>query len=177
MFQNIRIFYVLLTFSLLVFSCKKEENNLALPPLTPYDYAQGVWYLESDCQDIPSGFEFINELLPESVDIEGEGNGSLSLTILDTIILYGNINDTGYIVMEEQELFSFDTTILGVFSLTIPFTVSGDGIIASQDSGYVDLDYAVTVPSLPIPIPGLESFEFSCTVTLFREDEGEEPGE
>ena len=175
MAKNSQIFITLFIFLILIFSCKKEEEKKSLKPLKPYDYAQGVWYLESDCQDIPSGFGFINEILPEDVDIEGEGEGLLSLTTLDTIVLYGDINDTGYIVIEEQELFSFDTIILGFFPLNIPFTVSGSGVIASQDSGYVNLDYAVTVPPLPISLGGLQSFDFSCIVRLSRDYEGEDP--
>ena len=177
MAKNPQIFITLFISLILIFSCKKEEEKRSSKP---YDYAQGIWYLESDCQNIPTGFGFINEILPEDVDIEGEGEGLLSLTTLDTIVLYGDINDTGYIVIEEQELFSFDTIILGFFPLNIPFTVSGSGVIASQDSGYVNLDYAVTVPPLPISLGGLQSFDFSCFVRLSRDyedEEQEDPGE
>ena len=172
MAKNSQIFITLFISFILIFSCKKEEEKRSLKP---YDYAQGIWYLESDCQDIPAGFGFINEILPEDVDIKGEGEGLLSLTTLDTIVLYGDINDTGYIVIEEQELFSFDTIILGFFPLNIPFTVSGSGLIASQDSGYVNLDYAVTVPPLPISFGGLQSFDFSCVVRLSRDYDDEDP--
>ena len=77
------------------------------------------------------------------------------------------INDAGYIVIAQQELFSFDTTLGGILPITVSFEVSGSGIIASQDSGNMDLDYSVT-PSLPLP--GFESLDFSCTVILSRED-------
>ena len=172
MSNRITLFF-LLSFLLVISSCKKNKED---EQQLPYDYAQGTWFFESECPDIPAGFEFIEDILPESVNIQGEGDGLLSLTIVDTITIYGNINDTGYIIVEEQELFSFDTIIGGFFPLSIPFTVSGSGIIASQDSGRVNLDYSATVPSLPIPIPGFESFDFSCTAFLSRE-EGEDPGE
>jgi len=186
-----KIFIIVIISSLLVTSsCKKEEeiiegckdsaamnfNATATSNdgscIFAYDIAQGTWFFESQCADIPSGFEFINDILPESVDIDGEGDGVLSLTILDTITIYGSINDAGYIVIAQQELFSFDTTVGGFIPITVSFEVSGSGIIASQDSGNMDLDYSAT-PSLPLP--GFENLDFSCNVVLSREDE--EPGE
>ncbi len=166
MVKNYQIFII---FLILISSCKKEEEQPK--PLKPYDYAQGIWYFDSECPDAP--FPGIEEILPSNVNVEGEGNGSLSLTIEspigESVVVFGTIDNDGNVNVAEQNLFSIDTTIAG-FPVTAPILVSGDGQITSPDSGNLVLNYSANAGGF------FELFNFSCTVDLFREED-EDPGE
>ena len=143
-----------------------DDSSCEFP--TPYDFAQGTWFFESECEGMPSQIP-LDDILPESVDIEGEGNGTLSLTILDTVTIFVIIDEVGNITVESQEILSFDTAVAG-FAVTVPILVSGTGLIESEESGEMFLNYSATEP-----IVGFEIFNFNCEVDLKREDE--DPGE
>ena len=168
MTRNLQFLTTFLIFVVFLFSCKKEKEE----PLKPYDFAQGVWYFDSECPDAP--FPGIEEILPSNVNIEGEGNDSLSLTIEspigDSVIVFGIIDNDGNVNVAEQALFSIDTNIAG-FPVTAPVLVSGNGQITSPDLGNLVLNYSANAGGL------FELFNFTCTVDLFRAEEGEEPGE
>ena len=91
--MNKRISF-LLSLCLIIFSCKKDDKDDK--DSTPYDFAQGIWFFESECEGMPTEIP-LDDILPESVDIEGEGDGVLSLTILDTVTILGDIDDIGNI--------------------------------------------------------------------------------
>ena len=125
-----------------------------------YDIAQGIWYFDSECPNAP--FPGIEDMLPSNVNVESAGNNSLSLIIEspigEPVTVLGTIDNDGNINVAEQALFSIDT--LGV---QVPILVSGDGQITSQASGLLDLNYSATFAIV-------ELFDFSCIVTLFREE-------
>ena len=161
---------------MIISSCKKEvdgcTDSSAMNYLSDatsndgscifaYDIAQGVWYFDSECSNPP--FPGIEDLLPSSVDVEGEGNNSLSLTIEssigESVTVFSTIDNDGNVDVDEQVLFSIDT-----LGFQVPVLVSGNGTITSQDSGNLELNYSANA------VGSIELFDFTCKVNLFREE-------
>ena len=144
---------------ILIASCKKDD-------LTPYDNAQGIWFFTSVCEG--STADEFQDILPNSINVEGEGEGQLSVTFLDSISVTASIDDNGNVIISEQALSSFDYEVIEGFPIEIELEVSGNGVIDSYDSGILNLEYSI----------GLLG-SFTCVADLFREepideDEGEE---
>ncbi len=120
-----------------------------------YDIAQGNWNIDPDCDDLPIPGVSLEDILPESIEVQGAGNNTLFIDI-DGIQVTGDIDNDGNIVANEQTV-QIDVG-LGV---PTPVQVSGDGKIESEDAGYMDLTY-----SFEIPILGSQST--SCYIILSR---------
>lgn len=171
----ITFYIIMLIMIMIVSSCKKEIDGCTDSSamnysaeatsndgscIFAYDIAQGIWYFDSACPDAP--FPGIEDLLPSSVDIEGEGNNLLSLTIEspigESVTVFSTIDNDGNVNVDEQALFSIDT-----LGFEVPILVSGNGIITSQDSGDLELNYSANAGVF------IELFDFTCQVDLFRE--------
>ena len=74
-----------------------------------------------------------DSLLPSSVNVEGEGDNLLSLTIEspigESVTVFSTIDNNGNVNVDEQALFSIDT-----LGFQVPVLVSGNGTINSQDN-------------------------------------------
>ena len=117
-----------------------------------YDIAQGIWNITPDCDDLPipiPGLPSLNDIYPESIDVQGQGNNTLFIDI-GVSQLTGEIDNNGVIIVSEQ--------IINVDIGTGPMdvNVSGNGNIESENSGYMNLDYLL----LGLPV--------SCYFTLSR---------
>ena len=117
-----------------------------------YDIAQGIWNITPDCDDLPipiPGLPSLNDIYPESIDVQGQGNNTLFIDI-GVSQLTGEIDNNGVIIVSEQ--------IINVDIGTGPMdvNVSENGNIESENSGYMNLDYLL----LGLPV--------SCYFTLSR---------
>ena len=120
-----------------------------------YDVALGNWNIDPDCDDLPIPGVSLDDILPESIEVQGVGNNTLFIDIDGTQVI-GNIDNDGNIIANEQ-------TVQVDIGLGIPtdVQVSGNGKIESEDAGYMDLTY-----SFEIPILGSQST--SCYIILSR---------
>lgn len=122
-----------------------------------YDIAQGVWNISSDCDDLPIPIPglSLDDLLPESIEVEGAGNNTLFIDI-DGAQVTGSIDNDGNVIASEQ-------TVQIDIGLGIPtdVQVSGNGKIESENTGHMDLTY-----SFDVPILGSQST--SCNIILSR---------
>ena len=176
------IFITIIIISLSISSCKKEEeiiegctdssamnyNSSATSNngscVYAYDIAQGLWFFDFTCDSVSGGIsiDLIKVFLPNSVIVNGVASGELVFN-LDTISISGTINKNGNLLIPEQTLFSFDTTIFGL-PITVPINIDGEGNIASQNQGTLTLNYS-TIDIFPIP-----GFPFTCEAILNREE-------
>ena len=131
--------------------------------LTAYDIAQGVWNIEPDCDEIEIpllGTISLNEQMPETIDVQGNGDNSLSIDMNGSQVS-GDIDNEGNILVSEQ------TMSVDFSGIPIPVQVSGTGKIESEGSGYMDLTYSGQIdiiPNLPIPLP----FSTTCHIILSK---------
>ena len=129
-----------------------------------YEIAQGTWDLTPDCSDLPipipiPGFS-VNDLIPESIDVDGGGGDTLYID-MNGSKFSGIIDSEGNILVDEQ------TISIDFSGAPIPVQVSGEGMIESADLGYMDLKYSGLIdfiPDLPIPVP----FSITCHIDLER---------
>ena len=153
----INFFIYFFVISVIIFSsCNKEEE---VDKSTPYDNVQGLWYYSFECDTLSD--ELIElELLPTSFNVEGEGDGELSLIFFDSLDIIASIDNEGNLVIPEQELFEIPAELVNeLIGLAIPLTlnISGAGYIDSKDIGNLILTYSV-----------ISNFEISCELDLFR---------
>jgi hypothetical protein len=128
-----------------------------------YDIAQGTWNITPNCEDINLpiiGPISLDTILPESIDVQGAGNGSLFIDINGAQIS-GEIDNSGNITVAEQTV-SID---LGL-GIPIPVQISGSGKIESENSGYMDLTFSGEIDLIP-GIPPV-SFNSTCHITLSK---------
>lgn len=166
---------IIISSLVLISSCKKEEeiiegctDSVAMNYNSnatsndgscqyAYDIAQGIWNISSDCDDLPIPIPglSLDDLLPESIEVEGAGNSTLFIDI-DGAQVTGSIDNDGNIIASEQ-------TVQIDIGLGIPtdVQVSGNGKIESENTGYMDLTY-----SFDVPILGSQST--SCNIILSR---------
>ena len=127
------------------YSSDAEEDNGTC--IHAYDLAQGTWNITPNCEDINLpiiGPISLDTILPESIDVQGAGNGSLFIDINGAQIS-GDIDNSGNITVAEQTV-SID---LGL-GIPIPVQISGSGKIESENSGYMDLNFSVSIAPIPI---------------------------
>ena len=172
---------LLVSLTMVITACKKEEQiiegctditatnyqSLATSNdgscIYAYDIAQGTWSISPDCDEIDLGFGdpiSLNDQMPESVDVVGNGDNSLSIEMNGSRVS-GNIDNEGNILVSEQ------TMSVDFSGIPIPVQVSGTGKIESEDSGYMDLIYSGQIdiiPGLPIPLP----FSTTCHIILSK---------
>ena len=128
-----------------------------------YDIAQGTWNITPNCEDINLpiiGPISLDTILPESIDVQGAGNGSLFIDINGAQIS-GDIDNSGNITVAEQTV-SID---LGL-GIPIPVQISGSGKIESENSGYMDLTFSGEIDLIPGFPP--VSFNSTCHITLSK---------
>ena len=132
------------------------DDGSCLPPF--YDIAQGTWSISPDCDnvDILGQTISLNEQMPETIDVQGNGDNSLFIDMNGTQVS-GDIDNEGNIVVNEQ-----DIQIDPGFGFPIDVVVSGSGKIESENSGYMDLTYEFEIPI----VGGTE--EVDCHLTLTK---------
>tara|TARA_B100001142_G_C14338239_1_gene656780 strand:- start:2044 stop:2721 length:678 start_codon:yes stop_codon:yes gene_type:complete len=128
-----------------------------------YDIALGNWGIVPDCEEIDLGFGepiSLNELMPETIDIEGDAANTLYIDMNGSQVS-GEIDNAGNILVSEQ------TISIDFSGTSIPVDVEGTGKVVSDISGYMDLTYSGEIdiiPNLPIPL----SFSATCHIELAR---------
>lgn len=128
-----------------------------------YDIALGNWGIIPDCEEIDLGFGqpiSLNELMPETIDIEGDGANTLYIDMNGSQVS-GEIDNEGNILVSEQ------TISIDFSGTSIPVDVEGTGKVVSDISGYMDLTYSgeiEIIPNLPIPL----SFSATCHIEISR---------
>ena len=130
-----------------------------------YDIAQGTWNITPNCEDINLpiiGPISLDTILPESIDVQGAGNGSLFIDINGAQIS-GDIDNSGNITVAEQTV-SIDLGYLGL-GIPIPVQISGLGKIESENSGYMDLTFSGEIDLIP-GFPA--SFNSTCHIILSK---------
>ena len=165
-----------LVISLVVSSCKKEEVLIDgctdssamnyIPDATSndgsciyaYQVAIGIWNIDPDCDDVDILGQTIslNEQMPETIDVQGNGDNSLFIDMNGTQVS-GDIDNEGNIVVNEQNI-QIDPGL----GFPIDVVVSGSGKIESENSGYMDLTYEFEIPI----VGGTE--EVDCQLTLTK---------
>ena len=165
-----------LVISLAVSSCKKEEVLIDgctdssamnyIPDATSndgsciyaYQVAIGIWNIDPDCDDVDILGQTIslNEQMPETIDVQGNGDNSLFIDMNGTQVS-GDIDNEGNIVVNEQNI-QIDPGL----GFPIDVVVSGSGKIESENSGYMDLTYEFEIPI----VGGTE--EVDCQLTLTK---------
>lgn len=164
----------MLSFVFAVTSCKKEEeiiegctDNSAMnysphansndgSCIFAYDIAQGEWNITPDCDDLPIPIPGIslNDMLPETITVQGQGDNILYIDI-DGEQVTGEINQDGVVVVAPQTI----QVDMGLGPTDV--NVEGNGIIESINSGSMSLNY-----SFDIPFVGSQSI--SCDIALNR---------
>jgi hypothetical protein len=165
-----------LVISLAVSSCKKEEVLIDgctdssamnyIPDATSndgsciyaYQVAIGIWNIDPDCDDVDILGQTIslNEQMPETIDVQANGDNSLFIDMNGTQVS-GDIDNEGNIVVNEQNI-QIDPGL----GFPIDVVVSGSGKIESENSGYMDLTYEFEIPI----VGGTE--EVDCQLTLTK---------
>ena len=125
--------------------------------LTAQQAAIGLWDVSPDCDDITVpviGSISLNDQIPENIEVN-EGSGDIIFIDLGTSQIEGNIASDGTIIVSPQN------TNIDLMGFSVDLTVSGDGLLENENSGYMDLDY-----ELDIPIVGTQNV--SCSIILTR---------
>lgn len=125
--------------------------------LTAQQAAIGLWDVSPDCDDITVpviGSISLNDQIPESIEVN-EGSGDIIFIDLGTSQIEGNIASDGTIIVSPQN------TNIDLMGFSVDLTVSGDGLLEAENSGYMDLYY-----DLDIPIVGTQNV--SCSIILTR---------
>jgi len=184
------IFYLLVAVSVIFSSCESDSNGSLEPNngtdiygctdpaamnynslansndgscLFAYDIAQGVWNITPDCDEIEIpilGTISLNEQMPETIDVQGNGDDSLSIEMNGSQVV-GDIDNQGVVTVNEQ------TISIDYSGFSIPVLVSGTGQIESEGSGYMSLIYSGEIdfiPNVPIPVP----FSATCHLVLTK---------
>ena len=125
--------------------------------LTAQQAAIGFWDVSPDCDDITVpviGSISLNDQIPDNIEVN-EGSGNIIFIDLGTSQIEGNIASDGTIIVSPQN------TNIDLMGFSVDLTVSGDGLLETENSCYMDLDY-----ELDIPIVGTQNV--SCSIILTR---------
>ena len=127
-----------------------------------FDLAQGTWDLDPNCEDISiAGLTTIslNDQLPETVDINSDGESSLFIDLNGTLVS-GTISSTGLMTVYPSTIqFSEPTT-----GQEINVDVTGSGYLISDTEAYLDLNFS---GSINIVITSID-FSSDCTMILTK---------
>ena len=172
-FKLASLFAIVILF--VISSCKKEEeiiegctDSAAMnfqstatsndgSCMYAYDMAIGIWNIDSDCEevDILGQTISISDQMPETIDVQGNGDNSLFIDMNGNQVS-GDIDNNGNITVPKQTV-SID---MGLGPMDID--VEGAGKIESENSGYMDLTYEFEIPL----VGGTE--ELDCHLTLTK---------
>ena len=127
-----------------------------------YDLAIGIWNISPDCDEytvpIIGTTISLNDQLPETINVEGNGEGMLFIIIGETQIS-GIIDNLGNITVSSQTV----TLDMGFGPMDID--IEGNGLIDSSNSGNMDLIYSFDIEVVPgFPI----SESLNCSISLSR---------
>ena len=114
--------------------------------LTAQQAAIGFWDVSPDCDDITVpviGSISLNDQIPESIEVN-EGSGDIIFIDLGTSQIEGNIASDGTIIVSPQN------TNIDLMGFSVDLTVSGDGLLETENSGYMDLDYELDLSLIHI---------------------------
>jgi|TARA_B110000240_G_scaffold164717_1_gene185148 hypothetical protein len=127
-----------------------------------FDLAQGTWDLDPNCEDISiAGLTTIslNDQLPETVDINSDGESSLFIDLNGTLVS-GTISSTGLMTVYPSTIqFSEPTT-----GQEINVDVTGSGYLISDTEAYLDLNFS---GSINIVITSID-FSSDCAMILTK---------
>jgi len=127
-----------------------------------FDLAQGTWDLDPNCEDISiAGLTTIslNDQLPETVDINSDGESSLFIDLNGTLVS-GTISSTGLMTVYPSTIqFSEPTT-----GQEINVDVTGSGYLISDTEAYLDLNFS---GSINIVITSID-FSSDCYMILTK---------
>ena len=166
---------VLFSFTMVISSCKKEEqiiegctDSSAMNYLSTatsndgscifaYAIAQGSWNITPDCDDVDVLGQTIslNEQMPETIDVQGNGDNSLYIDMNGSQVS-GSIDNEGNIVVNEQTI-QIDPGL----GFPLDVVVSGSGKIQSESLGYMDLSYSFEIPV----VGGTQAIDCHLTLT------------
>ena len=185
--RNIYKIFGILFFSIvmIISSCKKEDDVPVVNGCTDidalnylsdantndgsclyaYDIVQGVWNIETMCQDltisIPLVGDFpvpLNDMFPEEIEIIGEELGVVSLDINGEKV-FADVATDGSITIQEGQTISIDSGI--EFVGVVDVNITGAGEIISSTNGSLTLNL-----SFEVPLAGTQSS--SCDITCTR---------
>ena len=122
-----------------------------------YDIAQGTWSISPDCEEIDILGQTIslNEQMPETIDVQGNGDNSLYIDMNGSQVS-GSIDNEGNIVVNEQTI-QIDPGL----GFPLDVVVSGSGKIQSESLGYMDLSYSFEIPV----VGGTQAIDCHLTLT------------
>lgn len=135
------------------FEAQKEDGSCVYS----HSLSLGIWNVNPDCEELNVLGQTIalDEQLPESIEILGEGTTTLFIDIDGTVVT-GEIDVAGNITVEKQTI-SIDPG-LGV---PLDVDIEGDGAVNLDSTGVMDLTY-----SFEIPIVGSQSVD--CAIILSK---------
>lgn len=178
--RYIKILISLLALSVIFSGCSKEDEIMGCTDssamnfssnatandgscIFAYDIAQGVWNITPDCEEytIPviGTTISLNDQLPETIDVQGAGSGSIYIMLNDTQV-GGEIDNLGNITVPNQTI-SIEMEDFG----EMPIDIEGTGIIGSSNSGNMNLTYTFDIEAIP-GFPLSESLD--CSITLSK---------
>ena len=160
--------------SLVVSSCKKEEvlidgctdssamNYQSLATNNDgscefaYNIAQGIWNIETDCQeltitiltqsiDVP-----LNDIFPETIEIAGIGDNVVSIDINGNTVL-ADVTSAGKVTIQDEQQISFDTSSFDPTGLigVVDVDITGSGTIVSDSNGNLSLTLSFEILGTP----------------------------
>lgn len=127
-----------------------------------YDLAIGIWNISPDCEEytvpVIGTTISLNDQLPETIDVQGDGGDLLYILIGETQI-NGIIDNLGNITVPSQ------TVSLDMGFGPMDIDIEGNGLIDSSNSGNMDLIYSFDIEVVPgFPI----SESLNCSISLSR---------
>ena len=126
-----------------------------------YDIAIGFWDIDPDCEeiDILGQVILLNDQLPESIDVQANGEETLFIYIGESQVS-ATIDNFGNILVAEQTA-SIDAGL----GFPIPVQIAGSGKVESETDGYMNLTFSGEIEL----IPGFPtSFSSTCYIILSK---------
>ena len=126
-----------------------------------FDVALGTWDINPDCEeiDILGQVILLNDQLPESIDVQANGEETLFIYIGESQVS-ATIDNFGNILVAEQTA-SIDAGL----GFPIPVQIAGSGKVESETDGYMNLTFSGEIDL----IPGFPtSFSSTCYIILSK---------
>ena len=126
-----------------------------------YDMAIGFWDIDPDCEeiDILGQVILLNDQLPESIDVQANGEETLFIYIGESQVS-ATIDNLGNITVTQQT-----ASIDAGFGVPVPVQIVGSGKVESETDGYFNLTFSGEIDI----IPGLPtSFSSTCYIILSK---------